>query len=687
MTEISWLEANQRYLMTAVDGVKASLIHHVIDNSGTSSFADQHDLSNEDATLAALAEIATSMDSPPALERICYQFDLSDFERSLLLLCAGPELDASFAASCAEAQGDPNQPHPTFSLALAALPQPNWQAITPDAALRRWHLIDLGPGPTLVTSPLRINERILHTLVGLPALDAQLAGVISPAPAPEELPPSHQAIAERLVTTWRQVEEAANVPVIQLCGLERADKHAIAAMACAMVGLHLHVMLAHTLPTAAADLSTLARLWEREAGLLPGALLLDGDDLEVSDRPRHNALTWFIESVGGPLIITGQERRRARPQHRTLITYDVTKPSAPEQRQLWKRTLDARLEGTPLIGPQLNGQLEPLVAHFDLTAPAIRSALVELDIDAMPLQDEAGPADASARQASMVEVLWETCRVQARPRLDDLAHRIDALATWDGLVLPKAQKTLLREIVIHVRQRMTVYERWGFARQSKRGLGVSALFAGGSGTGKTMAAEVIARELQLDLYRIDLSATVSKYIGETEKNLARVFDAAEAGGTILLFDEADALFGKRSEVKDSHDRHANIEVSYLLQRMESYQGLAILTTNMQDALDPAFLRRLRFIVQFPFPNAVQRTQIWQRIFPSDTPTEALDIEKLARLNMAGGNIRNIALNAAFLAADTDEPVGMNHLLRATRSEYAKLQKPLTEADVKDWIKE
>jgi SpoVK/Ycf46/Vps4 family AAA+-type ATPase len=216
-------------------------------------------------------------------------------------------------------------------------------------------------------------------------------------------------------------------------------------------------------------------------------------------------------------------------------------------------------------------------------------------------------------------------------------------------------------------------------------LGISVLFAGGSGTGKTMAAEVLANELRLDLYRIDLSSVVSKYIGETEKNLRRVFDAAEEGGAILLFDEADALFGKRSEVRDSHDRYANIEVSYLLQRMEAYRGLAILTTNLKEALDPAFLRRLRFVVQFPFPGVAQRAEIWRRVFPSGTPTEGIDPVKLARLNVAGGNIRNIALNAAFLAAEAGEPVRMPHLLRTARSEYAKLEKPLTESEIGGWV--
>src|ERR1019366_1221704 len=236
--------------------------------------------------------------------------------------------------------------------------------------------------------------------------------------------------------------------------------------------------------------------------------------------------------------------------------------------------------------------------------------------------------------------LWDACRSQARSRLDDLAQRIETRADWNELVLPAPQLAMLREIFAHVRRRAQVYETWGFAQKCARGLGISALFAGASGTGKTLAAEVLANELRLDLYRIDLSQVVSKYIGETEKNLRRVFDAAEAGSAVLLFDEADALFGKRSEVKDSHDRYANIEVSYLLQRMEAYRGLAILTTNMKDALDPAFLRRIRFVVQFPFPDAAERIEIWRRMFPTQTPVDGLDVAGLAELHVARGKIPN-----------------------------------------------
>ena len=314
-----------------------------------------------------------------------------------------------------------------------------------------------------------------------------------------------------------------------------------------------------------------------------------------------------------------------------------------------------------------------LISQFSLSVQAVRAA-------SATIKARLGSGDESAPGTA----LWDACRAQARARLDNLGQRMEPAATWDDLVLPDTQRQTLRDIAAHVRRRPKVYEEWGFAAKSARGLGISALFAGPSGTGKTMSAEVLANELRLDLYRIDLSQVVSKYIGETEKNLRLVFDAAEEGGAILLFDEADALFGKRSEVKDSHDRYANIEVSYLLQRMETYRGLSILTTNMKQALDTAFLRRIRFIVPFPFPDAEHRSEIWRRIFPATTPTDRLDYEKLGRLAVTGGNIRNIALNAAFLAADCEQPVRMWHLLRAAHTEYSKLDKTPSDAEVRGW---
>jgi hypothetical protein len=404
------------------------------------------------------------------------------------------------------------------------------------------------------------------------------------------------------------------------------------------------------------------RLWERESVLGGSALYIDTEAVDANDSRIAAQIGRLLERMQGPVILSTTDRWR--PSRNAMKRLDVGKPTSKEQLGAWQQLLGA-------ANVHLNGHVPQLVEQFNLHLPAIRTAVGEA-------LDSGGEGDV------LVRALWDAGRVQARARLEDMAQRIDPVAQWDDLVLPANEKAMLREISSHVRHRSTVYASWGFGDVSHRGLGISALFAGSSGTGKTMAAEVVANALHLDLYRIDLSSVVSKYIGETEKNLRRVFDAAEDGGAILFFDEADALFGKRTEVKDSHDRYANIEINYLLQRMESYRGLAVLATNMRSAMDPAFLRRIRFVTNFPFPEFAQRAEIWEKVFPAGTPVEGLNIPLLARLTIAGGNIRNIAINAAFRAADEGKAVRMTHLAHATRSEFLKMDKPVPEAEIAEW---
>jgi hypothetical protein len=598
---------------------------------------------------------------PPTLARLSQCFGLSAFERDVLLLCAGMEFDGDWAALCARRQGNPQQLYPTFSLALKVLPHPSWQALAPTAPLRYWRLLEIGTGNALATSPLRLDERILHELAGVGSTDERLLAWVEPVVASETLVASHQQVAEAVAQVWLQ-SSGTSLPLVQLCGPDVTGKRAIAAAACQQVGVDLHAIAVETLPAELSQLTLMQRLCEREWTLSGMGLLLEWDWAEFRDPEREGAIARFADAVRVPTILSTPDRRSQR--QRSLVTFDISAPTAEEQRALWHQALgDSTLT--------LNGHLDPLVSQFNLNSAQIRSACVKLNGQSV----ESDPASH----------LWDICRIQARSRLDELAQRIDSSTGWDDLILPEKERGILADIAAHVRQRTTVYERWGFAAKGQRGLGMSVLFAGASGTGKTMAAEVLANELKLDLYRIDLSSVVSKYIGETEKNLRRVFDAAEGSGAILLFDEADALFGKRSEVKDSHDRHANIEVGYLLQRMESYRGLAILTTNLKGSLDQAFLRRLRFIVQFPFPDMNQRAEIWQRVFPDRVPTQGLNYKKLAKLGVAGGNIKNIALNAAFIAADAGEAVGMKHILEAVKGEYMKLERPLTDAEVKGWV--
>jgi hypothetical protein len=594
-----------------------------------------------------------------ALNLLCAAFGLSPFERDLVLLCAGIELDSAFAAACAAVQGGAYGGVPTFGLALAALDDPHWSALGPDAPLRRWRILDLEPGGSLTRSPLRLDERVLHHLAGIRYLDDRLAGMVEPVGAVPEPITAHEAVAERAAAAWTRPPEGRRLPVIQLCGADPEALRSTAAATCAVVGLDLHVARASAIPVDPRERDGLARLWEREAALSGSALLIEVDADAGEDR-RAAALD-LLERTSAALLLGATTRWRL--PHRSMAAFDV--PPAPygERLRAWREALGVGDgAGAAAVGR--------LAAQFELPPSRIRAACAAA-------VGNGGSSDA-------IERAWEAGRREARPRLESLAQRIESRAGWDDLVLPDAQLATLREVALQVEHRPRVYDAWGFAEKSDRGLGISALFAGPSGTGKTMAAEVLARDLRLDLYRIDLSQVVNKYIGETEKNLRRVFDAAEEGGAVLFFDEADSLFGKRSEVRDSHDRYANIEVSYLLQRMEAYRGLAILATNLKDALDPAFLRRIRFVVHFPFPDAAHRAEIWRRIFPAGTPTAGLDVAALARLNVAGGSIRNIALNAAFLAAADGAPVEMRHLARSARGEYAKLEKALTEAELAGW---
>ena len=278
--------------------------------------------------------------------------------------------------------------------------------------------------------------------------------------------------------------------------------------------------------------------------------------------------------------------------------------------------------------------------------------------------------------------LYSASRLHSNRKLATLAQKIEPRYTWDDIVLPPGRLQQLREICSQVKYRSLVYGEWGFDEKLSMGKGLNALFAGPSGTGKTMSAEIIANELGLDLYKIDLSGVVSKYIGETEKNLSRIFAEAETSNAILFFDEADALFGKRSEVRDAHDRYANIEISYLLQRMEEYEGVVVLATNLRKNMDDAFVRRMHSTVEFPFPSQKDRRRIWDQIWPDSTPrTPDLDLDFMARrFELAGGNIRNIAPTAAFLAADDGGVVTMAHLLRATQREYQKMGKVVAEGE-------
>lgn len=666
----AWLRANEADLQAHLASVKHSLARH------SGRIAEVVDALRSSTPEPAGEAAAASR--PSALAQLASAFHLSPFERDILLLCAGMELDSEIPALCAaaqaahggETQDDPGRGHPTFSLALATLPDPHWSSLTASAPLRHWRLIEVGASPVLSHAPLRIDERVLHFLVGTHQLDERLAVLVEMLAPPEagQLVTSQMRVAEQICDVWAGATHGRDLPAVQLCG-NAADCRPVAAAAASMLGLRAARLATARLPSSAADLDMLLRLWERESVLSGlGVLVLDSDDEVPADtdagRAAAAAIATVLERAGGPVILRAREASRLA--NRQSVILDVTHPLPGEQLAVWRASF------SDLVVDPLG--LSAAAMQFRLSLPAMRAVAAQARAEASgsPPRDLAG-------------TVWDICRRRLRSALDGLASRIESEQRWEDLILPASQQETLHAIAAQLRQRATVHDRWGFALKSQRGLGISALFHGPSGTGKTMAAEVLANELRLDLYHIDLSRVISMYIGKTEDNLRRVFDAAEENGAILLFDEADALFGSRSEVKDSHDRYANIEVSYLLQRMEAYRGLAILTTNMRNALDSAFLRRIRFAVEFQFPDAPQRAAIWQRVFPPEAPTLGLDASRLSRLRLAGGNIRSIALNAAFLAADSGQPVQMHHVRSAALAEYTKLERRPSQAEAEAWV--
>ena len=609
-----------------------------------------------------IARLAAEMDSyvttadPPALVTLAQLLGLSAFEERVLLLCFAVETDTRLPGLCAQA-GAPSLPYPTFALALRLFESDEdgaaWDALTPERPLRYWQLINVlnSESQPLLTSALRIDERIAHYIRGVNQLDDRLTHFLRRVEArgvPADLPPSHTQLVENTLAQVSAQQPTGEI-VVQLVGQDRRSSALIAQH----VAARLHYDLLR-LPNVTNLPRDFVRLWQRESLLYPLALYVEAADLQPEDREQIRPLLNLLTNHLGLVMI--DVRSSISALGASIISVDVDSPTPAEQRDLWTQAL----KGQALLSPALLS--EQFVLDQRTICEIVQTAQADGGI---------------ARHDS----LWAAALERTRPQLDQLAQRIDPRSSWNDIVLPDEQLALLHQITDQVRNRNHVYETWGFRERMNRGLGITALFSGASGVGKTMAAEVIAGELRLHLYRVDLSAVVSKYIGETEKNLRRLFDAAEQGGAVIVFDEADALFGKRSEVKDSHDRYANIEINYLLQRMEAYRGVAILSTNMRRALDEAFLRRLRFVVDFPFPGADDRKRIWQRVFPAETPLAPdVDYDLLARFSLTGGNIHTITLNAAFVAAANEQSIDMELLLAAIRTELKKLQQPIRETD-------
>jgi hypothetical protein len=600
---------------------------------------------------------AANSDPPPALVTLADKYGLTDFERHVVLLCAAMELDPKFPHQiAAAAHHAPAIGAPSFGLALDLFEQASWDALSPARPLRRLQLIEIhqAGASSLLTAPLRIDERIAAYVKGLNYLDERLSAIAEPISSPPHLPASHQALAQEIAS---RVKSSNGSIQIELVGQDRSSKRDVAAAALALGESLLLTIAPAMLPSDPVAIERFVSLWERESALLPIALLVAPPQAELAanaedELARHWAGWDLLRRLPGVLLLD-----IAAPSAGTNHILEVNPPSVSERRALWAEAWpDGKIPD--------DSALDRLAGEFAMPASRIHAAIESGDAGRPP----------------SVEQLWSWCVAHAGSELEGLAERIEPRTTLDQVKLPGRDREQLDRLIRHGWSRGFAMDAYGFSSIANRGLGLAALFHGESGTGKTMAAEAMAHELGLALYRVDLASVMSKYIGDTTKKLRSIFNAADGGGVMLLFDEADAVFGKRSEVKDSHDRYANIDINYLLSRMEAFAGITILATNMKHALDPAFLRRLRFVVGFGFPGLEEREAIWRGVFPVGAPLEPLDYAALARFPLTGGSIFNVALGSAHEAAADGKKIGMRHVLTIIRAEMQKLERPMPERE-------
>jgi hypothetical protein len=627
------------------------------------------------AEVKAIAAHAKAAGQRLRLYELAQAFGLERFDLDVLLIALAPALDLRYEKLYGYLQDDVTRKRPTINLALDLLCEANATRLMrlshfkDDAPLFKYRLVERVTDAShakapLLSQSLAPDEAIVAWLLGnfQPHSDLGFhADLISPQrTAADEL-----LVADALGDLQFDFEQN---PLCVFYGPDHARQLAAARLLAAEAARELLLVDLAAVVKAGQTPAQAVRLALRDARLAGAWPLLVGwDACLVEGVPPADILS---EVCAHPdtLIIVGRTHWHPKDVERTRpftwIEFDM--PDYAHREALWEHFLERDEDADDTF------DLAALSSQFVLTASQIRDAV-------------ASARDLSAQRGDLLQEadLFMAARSHSSLGLLNLARKLTPRYDWTDIILPDDQRTILREVVSTVRGRSVVLEGWGVGQKLASSQGVTVLFAGPPGTGKTMAAEVIAAELRFDLYKIELSGIVSKYIGETEKNLERIFNEAERSNAILFFDEADAIFGKRSEVKDSHDRYANIEISYLLQRMEAYDGVTILATNLRANLDEAFTRRLQFAVDFPFPEEADRLRIWETLFPPGVPRATnLDLEYMARrFKLAGGSIRNIIVSAAYLAAADGGMVKMEHLLHGTRRELQKMGRLLREKDM------
>ena len=639
------------------------------------------------------AETPESGTLASSLHLLIESFGLSGFDADVILLALAPEIDLRYERIYSYLQDDVTRKRPTIDLALNLLCPAAEDKLacrtrfSPSAPLIRNRLLHVvqdpnQPEPSSLAYFFHLDDQIRRLLLGQGGLDERLAPfcrLIQPSTAWDVL--SLSAEIRLALPRLAQESLAAGKPLrLYFQGAAEPEKLEAAEGLAELLGLNLLTVRIDRLPeNLNPDLTW--SLLTREAQLHRAVLFVSSfDDFRGADgSTRRRDLLEGIAAYGGITVLAGRAAREPRSiAPFGIVPVDFQVPDFEDRCELWEHEL------AKLNAQAAERDVQTLAGRFRLTPLQIARAVATAQLSSEWRQAQAkAQAEADTQTSLTLEELSSGARSQCGTELANLAPKIELHYSWNDLILPPDPKEQLREICSQAECRPIVYGKWGFDRKLSLGKGLNALFTGPPGTGKTMGAEVIAHELCLDLYRIDLSQVVSKYIGETEKNLDRIFSAAENSNSILFFDEADALFGKRSEVRDSHDRYANIEISYLLQKMEEYQGISILATNLRQNIDEAFVRRLHAIVEFPFPDEEYRRRIWENVFPKETPLgEDVRFDLFAReVRLAGGNIRNMALAASFYAAADGGVVHLSDLVHAALREHQKLARSWSPRDL------
>lgn len=608
------------------------------------------------------------------------KFNLSLFEIAIIIIALASEIDLKYEKIFAYLQDDVTRKRPSIDLTLNLLCTSVQEKLNrrvnfaPAAPLIRLGILQLIPDPQQIQPPLlahylKLDEHIIRLLLGSKELDSRLrqfSQLLEPKTSLEQLP-LNIATKQTLEALIKEYNKSQTPLQLYFYGLHGVGKKRTAEAIANYLSVSLLTFDLSLALQQKIDFDTTLQLLFREAKWHKAIVYLTGLDPLLHRDQYHVYLQLLaaLNSHKGIIILAGKQVWNLD----NTITIEFTIPEFAQRRAYWSDSLAK-------IGITLEAEnIDILSERFQLTPEQIDVAITTATNQIRKNQHQTNPQP-------NIQDLFAASRAQSWCDLTSLARKIPPKHIWNDIILPNNPLMQLREICNQVKHRRLVYEHWGFENKLSLGKGINVLFSGSPGTGKTMAAEIIANELELELYKIDLSQIVSKYIGETEKNLERVFAAAENANAILLFDEADAIFGKRSEVKDAHDRYANLEVAYLLQKMEEYEGITILTTNLSQNLDAAFTRRIRFIIEFPFPETPYRLQIWENIFPKQTPlSKDVDLKLMAqKFQLAGGEIRNIAVAAAFMAVEDGECITMKHLLQATKREFMKMGRLLHEED-------